>query len=119
MSGRQVRAEIFCGATIPGRNGNDRAEVSSYMFSDFLKAYVTFPGYTVVEAVGYWKDSDPTKWSGREITRVIVLYGPEGPAFRAEVRKIADNYRIFARQDAVAVGIVPAYFYLATTETFQ
>jgi len=103
FSAAHLRAEIMCGATIPDQSSVHPREVDPYAFREFLRVHCTFPGYSVFEGAGYWEGK-------REITRVIVVYGPNNVAFAAEVRKIADAYRDTFNQDAVAFGFVPAGF---------
>ena len=107
VAGTKIRAEIFCGANI-GSTGI----VSDLEFETFLTQHCRFEGYTVINAVGHWTDPDPAKWSGKEWTRVIVIYGPNSNTFAAEVRKLAAAYARQFNQSAVGVGFSPAGFFL-------
>ena len=103
---RNLRAEIFCGAAVPSRPD---AGVTEPEWRRFLSAHMTgFPGYSVYNAAGHWNGDG--RWQGEELTRVIVIYGPNNAAFRAELRKIAEAYAVMFDQDSVMVGVSGAAF---------
>ena len=109
----QLRAEIFCGANIATREG---APVTEAEFARFLSHHVSgFPGYTVFSAEGHW--SGEGRWQGKEQTRVIVLYGPNSPTFKDEIKRLARNYAVMFDQDSVAVGLtLSAFGFVKQTE---
>ncbi len=99
MENPSLRAELYLGAAVPGKD----ASVTKADFVTWLRKAVTFDGYTVQEVDGAWKGTN-------ELTRLLIIYGPNAPTFRAEVRKIAENYGAAFHQESVAYAFIPSIF---------
>ena len=93
---------IFCGMS------RSDGTVSEAEWEQFCDKYVTaeFPdGYTTMNATGYWM-SDDVHATMREDARIIIILAPSDA--KEKVRRIAGQYRLLFRQEAVLIVTSPA-----------
>lgn len=92
-AGAQAMATIYFGANIPGQDKGVDDEAFERFIADSIVP--RFPGFTLVEAQGYWKGQP-------ELVRVVTVMGEDDNHFRTNVRWIAEHYKSDFGQEAVA-----------------
>lgn len=90
-----VRSEVYL-----GRERDGRPVAGPRAWRRFLREDVTpgWPGFTVLEARGYWKDAP-------ERSRILVLL--HAPGEEPRVNAVAEAYRVAFGQEAVFVVHAP------------
>jgi hypothetical protein len=92
-----LRAELFF-----GRNADGRLRVGDSDWRAFAAGPLAdrFPGFTVVEATGFWqREEEPSK--------IVLVIAENSPVTRAGLTAVTDEYKRRFAQESVLLATTP------------